>query len=108
MRAGRGLRGLLIRVARAANRVWKRRGAVIAERYHHRRLASPREVRHAIAYVLNNARKHWAGLRSCRGIDPGCSGRWFWGQAQDPPAVARPRFWLLAIGWTRAGPIPSP
>ena len=55
---GRGIRGLLIRVARAANAVWRRRGAVILDRYHHHRLVSPREVRNAIAYVLRNARKH--------------------------------------------------
>jgi REP element-mobilizing transposase RayT len=105
---GRGVRGLLIRVARSANRVWRRRGAVIAERYHHHRLSSPREVRNAIAYVLNNARKHLGGSRPLTSIDPGSSGRWFWQRATDEPAVARARFWLLSTGWLRAGPLPAP
>lgn len=105
---GRGVRGLLIRVARAANRAWRRRGAVIAERYHHRQLASPREVRNAIQYVLGNAHKHLASGPSRPSIDPGSSGRWFWNRAQDPPAVTQPRFWLLAVGWLRAGPIQIP
>lgn len=100
---GRGVRGLLIRVARAANAVWTRRGAVIAERYHHHRLRTPREVRNAIAYVLHNARKHLAGLRGR--LDPASSARWFWGESSDDPTVALPRFWLLRIGWRRHGPI---
>lgn len=102
---GRGVRGLLIRVARAANRTWRRHGSVIAERYHHRELPTPREVRNAIAYVLRNARKHLAEPCLADRIDPASSGRWFWGQGSDAPAVARPRFWLLAIGWQRHGPI---
>jgi hypothetical protein len=103
---GRGVRSLLIRLARAANRVWGRRGAVIGDRYHERRLSTPREVRNAIAYVLHNARKHGAGRVDPEGIDPASSGRWFWARAADTPAVARPRFWLLGIGWLRYGPIP--
>jgi hypothetical protein len=101
---GRGVRGLLIRVARAANRVWRRRGGVIADRYHHRRLPTPREVRNAIAYVLHDARKHLGSFAE-GGIDPASSGRWFWGRA-DAPAVALPRYWLLRAGWSRSGPIP--
>jgi REP element-mobilizing transposase RayT len=101
---GRGVRGLLIRVARAANRVWGRRGGVIGDRYHHRRLPSPREVRGAITYVLNNARKHLGSLAP-REIDPASSGRWFWGRGVDVPAVALPRYWLLRAGWSKAGTI---
>jgi hypothetical protein len=102
---GRGVRGLLIRVARAANRVWGRSGGVIGDRYHHRRLPSPREVRNAIAYVLHNAHKHLGSLAPGE-IDPASSGRWFWGRASDAPAVALPRYWLLRAGWSRAGAIP--
>lgn len=76
---------------------------------HHRRLSSPREVRNAIAYVLNNARKHLRGRVEPGWIDPASSGRWFWGRAVDIPAVAPPRFWLLRVGWwMRHGPIPVP
>jgi REP element-mobilizing transposase RayT len=106
---GRGVRALLIRAALAANRVWGRRGPVMADRYHARLLRTPREVRHALRYVLLNAVKHVRAWRSRRELDPASSARWFTGWAKlsqaapDPPAVARPRFWLLNAGWTRWG-----
>jgi REP element-mobilizing transposase RayT len=103
---GRGVRALLIRVARAANAAWRRYGPVIADRFHHRRLATPREVRNAICYVLHNARKHLGGPHSDNRIDPASSGRWFWKRATDRPTVALPSFWLLRAGWLRHGPIP--
>ena len=53
-----GVRGLMIRVARALNRAAGRSGPVWADRYHARDLRSPREVRNALCYVLLNARKH--------------------------------------------------
>ena len=65
----RGVRGLAIRVAKAMNRVLGRRGRVWSDRYHARLLRTPREVRNAFVYVLNNVRKH---IRSARGLDP-CS-----------------------------------
>ncbi len=108
-----GMKSLGSRFARAVNRVFRRRGRVLADRYHLHVLRTPREVRHAIAYVLLNARRHLAKLARrlpARPIlDPASSGRWFdgWrgatGQAHDPPAVARPHTWLLAIGWRRHG-----
>jgi hypothetical protein len=63
-----------VRLARALNRLWGRKGQVFADRYHVRALRSPLEVRRALAYVLHNARKHgdWG-----RGIDPFSSGPWF-------------------------------
>jgi REP element-mobilizing transposase RayT len=105
---GRGVRSLLIRVARAANRVWDRRGAVIGDRYHLHRLRSPREVRNAIAYVLHNVRKHLGEAIVQDRIDPASSGRWFWGRGADARAVAAPRSWLLAVGWMRHGPLEAP
>jgi len=102
---GRGVRSLLIRVARAANAVWRRRGLVIDERYHHRRLSSPREVYNAIRYVLRSAHKHGSDALLSGEIDPAASGRWFWGVRDDPLAVALPRFWLLRAGWRRHGSI---
>ncbi|MFY9344421.1 MAG: hypothetical protein WAT39_18150, partial [Planctomycetota bacterium] len=56
----RGLQGLAIRIARALNKLWARKGKVFADRYHGRVLTSPREVRNALVYVLGNARKHAA------------------------------------------------
>jgi len=55
-----GVRGLEIRVARAINRVLGRKGRVVADRYHARGLSSPTEVRNALVYVLQNARKHFS------------------------------------------------
>jgi REP element-mobilizing transposase RayT len=104
-----GMRGLMIRVARALNRASGRSGPVWADRYHCRELRTPREVRHALAYVLLNARKH---DRQVTGLDPCSSARWFdgWREhspmvdlALDPPAVVAPRTWLLGAGWRRHG-----
>ena len=80
----RGVQGLLIRVARALNRVWRRRGKVFKDRYHDHVLATPREVRNAIRYVLNNAEHHerqQGGERQAEGIglDMFTSAPWFEG-----------------------------
>src|SRR4051812_5153542 len=54
----RGMQGLSIRIAKRLNRALGRRGRFFSDRYHARALKTPREVRNALAYVLNNARKH--------------------------------------------------
>jgi REP element-mobilizing transposase RayT len=110
-----GMKSLGSRLARAANRVFGRRGRALADRFHLHVLRTPREVRNAIAYVLLNARRHAAKLggplwETVR-IDPASSGRWFEGWRTIPsnsvmldrPAVATARTWLLRIGWRRAG-----
>ena len=121
-----GVRALEIRLARAINNVMKRKGRVFADRYHARALSTPTEVRNALVYVLQNARKH---LRA-RGIAPRrdwldkfSSAPWFDGwkdvmkpaqtRARNEIAVAmsavpanldsRPRTWLLRSGWRRRG-----
>jgi REP element-mobilizing transposase RayT len=113
-----GMKSLAARLARAVNRVFDRRGAVLDGRYHHRALRTPREVRAALAYTLLNARKH-AGRPalvapdSSSWIDPASSGRWFEGWAERPapsadrPAVTRAQTWLLRAGWRRHGLIRS-
>ncbi|HEX7125604.1 MAG TPA: transposase [Thermodesulfobacteriota bacterium] len=70
----RGVQGLVIRMARAVNRALQQRGKVWGDRYHRRDLATPREVRNALVYVLNNFRKHGAPPRV---VDPCSSARWF-------------------------------
>ncbi len=110
---GRGMKALASRLARAVHRVFKRKGPVLADRYHMRALRTPREVRNALAYVLLNARRHAASagrtLSSAFGIDPASSGRWFdgWrnavGAVGPSPPVASPRSWLLSVGWRRCG-----
>ena len=105
----RGMQGLLIRVAKGLNRLWERRGSVFGDRYHDRVLRTPLEVRRALAYVLNNARKH--GLRLAQAVDVFTSGSWFdgWGERFSSRGVpsARPvapgRTWLLRVGWRRHG-----
>ena len=100
------MQGLLVRIARNANRIWNRKGRVFADRYHAHVLRTPLEVRRALVYVLQNARKHgW----SFAGIDPYTSGADLdgWKHAVDEdregPAVLPPRRWLLSRGWKRHG-----
>jgi len=105
----RGMQGLLVRIARALNALWKRRGSVFADRFHARALRTPREVRAALVYVLQNARHHGIRLAS---MDPFSSGAWFDGWRTKlapatglPPILATPRTWLLVEGWLRHGRI---
>jgi hypothetical protein len=119
---GRGMMAIGARLARAVNRVMRRTGEVLADRYHVRVLPTPREVRAALRYVLLNARRHAAQARAALGarvrLDPASSARWFDGwrrtapgapEAVDPPSlperspVARARTWLLTVGWRRHG-----
>jgi hypothetical protein len=115
---GRGMMSIGTRLARAVNRVDRRSGPVLDGRYHHRSLRSPREVRRARAYVLLNARRHLAKSRgisrsAIAHLDDASSARWFDGwrpevasriqEASGASEVARPRTWLLRIGWRRHG-----
>ncbi|HZO08878.1 MAG TPA: transposase [Myxococcota bacterium] len=113
-----GMKSIAARIARGVNRVFSRRGPVVADRYHRRVLRTPREVRSALAYVLLNVRKHWRQrfrVAPPVRIDEASSGRWFdgWRLApanREPPEspergreVAPPRTWLLRAGWRRHG-----
>ena len=70
--------------------------------------ATPRDVRNAIVYVLQNHLHH---NRSAFVVDECSSARWFTGWAQPVPVpltpspVAAPRTWLARIGWRRHGPV---
>ena len=105
----RAIKGLCVRLARRLNRAWRRKGRVFGDRFHTRVLRTPLEVRHALAYCLNNARKHGLVLR---GVDPYSSGRWFdgWKDSTHPPpaytVLARPMTWLLRTGWKHWDLIP--
>ena len=99
-----GMKSFAVRAARSINtRVLRRRGSLWADRYHRRDLGSPRDVRNAVVYVINNHLKHheWdAGL-----VDPCSSAPWFdgWMHGPAPPAEPSPtdpaRTWLLRRGW---------
>ncbi len=124
---GRGMQGLQISAAKQLNAAIAldrgknapRRGTVFPERYHVEPLTSPRQVRHAIAYVLNNWRRHredLAGYAQGRAaIDPYASGVLFDGWKRKGPFIppegylplqtVYPQTWLLTVGWRRHGPI---
>ena len=105
-RLTRGVQGLAIRVAKAVNRILGRRGTVWGDRYHARTLASPREVRNALIYVLQNWKKHVPGAR---GLDSRSSAAWFTGwrtpiaRTLRASPIAAARTWLARIGWQRHG-----
>lgn len=119
---GRGMKAIGARLARAVNRVTGRTGPVLAERYHHRLLRTPREVHHALRYVLLNARHHVGKARAVLErkvrFDPASSARFFDGwkigkrtaesalesaAGRVSPPVTRARTWLLSTGWRRHG-----
>ena len=101
---GSGAAGLAIRLARAINRALGRRGAVWGDRYHVRALRTPREVRHALIYVLMNFRKHrpWDDRGSTPARPPaGSTG--FASARRNPlrtlrPSVRRERGWRRWAG----------
>ncbi len=115
----RGMQGLGIRIAKRVNALARRQGRVLADRYHAHVLRTPREVRHALLYVLNNARKHGAQRAVAYGpawLDPYSSARRFDGWSRvdvtaggpdpDLPPWVPPSSWLLRTGWRRYGPLP--
>src|SRR6185436_6940180 len=104
----RGMMSLGVRIARGLNRMWRRAGNVLQDRYHARILRTPRAVRTALIYVIQNARKHdaWRALVP----DWFSSGVEFEGwkgtknvAESRPRLLERARTWLLSIGWKRHG-----
>ena len=109
-----GARGLAIRVAMRLNAALGRVGKVFAERYHAVALGSPRQVRHALAYVLLQARRHAAKrhMGVTTELDACSSAFTFDGWADASPragpwdeTTVAPRTWLLSTGWRRHGRI---
>jgi len=113
-----GMRSLAIMAARAINRELGRKGQVFAYRYHATAISSPRQMRNALSYVLNNWRRHdedehseaahramldrYSTALAFRG--------WREGAFAVPPGYAPlpsapPETWLLRIGWERHGRI---
>jgi REP-associated tyrosine transposase len=62
----RGMNGLGVRVAKGLNKVLRRHGKVLDERYHGHILRTPTEVRNARAYLTGNAERHFG----MKGVDP--------------------------------------
>ena len=76
-RLARAMQGLMIRIAKALNRFWRRRvGSVFADRYFSLALVKRTQTWRTLRYVLNNGRKHGAWSVKDQ-PDPYSSGRWF-------------------------------
>lgn len=126
----RGMQGFSISAAKRINATItartgiRRTGKVIDDRFHARPLTSPRAVRHAISYCLNNWRRHGEdrdGIARTWKVDPFSSAPLFfaWRELEDSPVlwplrptyhpliVLRPRTWLLATGWQAHHPLIS-
>ena len=109
----RAMKGLLVSIAKRLNAIAGRKGRVFADRYHTSMLATPTQVRNALAYTLLNYRKHREPERNQR-LDPYSSAFALPDWTPDGlillrgvtvMPVALPRTWLLVEGWRRAGPI---
>ena len=109
-----GMITLAARLVRPINRAMRRRGKLLETRYHARSLATPREVKNALRYVINNARRHGAEhhlFYHPAWIDPFSSGPWFDGWREPPTghvalfrrSTAEPKTWLRRVGWRRWG-----
>ncbi|MBL8627549.1 MAG: transposase [Myxococcales bacterium] len=124
-----GVRALCVSAAKRLNRAVSiagatpRTGRVFTDRYHATAIATPRQARHALAYVLNNWRRHredHAAVGQRRAlVDRYSSGVAFGGWAErdgvpfawprgfEPMPIAAPTTWLMKGGWRRGGAPPS-
>jgi putative transposase len=112
----RGMQALQISSARLLNAELGRRGNVFVDRYHPVVLDSPRRTRRALAYVLNNWRRHAEHRHAPQTwrLDPFSSAIRFDGwrgapswdipPGYDPLPVCTAQTWLLTRGWLRGGP----
>ena len=116
---GEGMRRFAISAARCLNAAAERSGNVFPDRYHAEVITVPRQARHALAYVLNNWRRHDVdqghGLTPWV-VDPFSSASEFrdWRELPrgrelatphdyEPLTVHEPRSWLLRDGWRTYG-----
>jgi REP element-mobilizing transposase RayT len=121
MALARGMQAFQISAAKHINAaLGRRRGQVFADRYHPERITNRKQARHALAYVLNNWRRHRedrAAFAQGWLVDPFSSGcafdgwkelegsPWFWKlrETYQPMPVWRPKSWLLSEGWRMYG-----
>jgi REP element-mobilizing transposase RayT len=112
-----GLRAFAISLAKRINRALGRKGKVFEFRYHTTELTSPRQTRNALAYVLNNWRRHNEDERNGVAerfmiLDRYSSAIRFtgwadwelgrWPDGYVALAVSSPETWLLSKGWEKA------
>lgn len=126
MALARGMQGFEISAAKhinamigVAHNMPRRKGCVFPDRYHATVITSPRQARHALAYVLTNWRRHGedrdAGARGQK-LDWYSSAVQFthWAECEDPMSlrppghellvIREPRTWLMQQGWRRYTP----
>jgi len=92
----RAMQGLCSRLAKALNAMMDRAGAVFSDHYHSRLLRTPAELVKAIAYVLQNAARHFG----THAVDE-------YSSLRNRDVLAPPTGWLLREGWRRAKSIPE-
>ena len=112
-----GMQSFAINAARALNATDGRCGKVFAHRYHATQIRTPWHARHALAYVLNNWRRHREDVATAKTreakLDPYASGFAFSGWAQrmrfrmpvdyTPLPVSAAATSLLGFDWQRYG-----
>ena len=108
----RGMKSFTVRANRLFNAASGRgRGQVWSGRYHRSDLKTPRQVRNALVYVLNNGRKHGVVSSTALVIDAGSSAPWFGGWTmprvirEGPRPTERARTVLLERLWLKHGKI---
>ena len=124
----RGMQSFQISAAKHLNRalsvkrVERRRGTVFPDRFHQEIITTPNQARHALAYVLNNWRKHredralfaktWLVDPFSTGIQfggwkelEGAEAMWQRRDTYQPLVVYLPKTWLLREGWQLRGRI---
>jgi REP element-mobilizing transposase RayT len=106
----RGMQSFAINAARAIQRG---AGKVFAYRYHATQIKTAQYARNALAYVLNNWRRHREDAHTDAKLDPYATGIAFRGWTQrvlqptgyEPLPTSPPRTQLLVFDWQRFGRI---
>jgi REP element-mobilizing transposase RayT len=97
----------------------KRKGRVLADRYHVVPVTCVAGLRNTLSYIMNNWRHHAQSTRNCVGLydgrlDPYSSAIWFAGWKErttaeihvppdyEPPPRVEAKSWLLREGWKEA------
>lgn len=108
----RGMKSFTVRANRLFNAAsGRRRGKVWCGRYHRADLKTPRQVRNALVYVLNNGRKHGVITSAKLVIDACSSAPWFedWTISrtvrEGPRPTEQSRTFLLGRLWQKHGRI---
>jgi REP element-mobilizing transposase RayT len=115
-----GMRAFMVSAAQHLNNARGRRGTVFPARYHAVQLTTPKQVRAALCYVLNNWRRHQEDRAGepprAASVDPYSTAILFDGwkdmptkfvipEGYQPMLACEPRTWLLKVGWRKHHPL---